>query len=132
MAFKLNSIEAIDETALLFEGELLKLKIDCVPAIFRFNLSITAGGRRLAPLELCPLVFCSLSLGLLLLLALGLLLLAVGILRLPAPKQEEGATGSLPRPPGRSQLLPHVLSCPMIVVWVFFGIFLPQERGAAV
>ena len=88
MAFKLNSIEAIGETALLFEGELLKLKIDCVPAIFRFNLSITAGGRRLAPLELCPLVFSSSSLGLLLLLlALGLLLLlAVGILRLPAPK----------------------------------------------
>ena len=33
---KLNSIEATNETALLFKGELLKTKIDCVPAIFRF------------------------------------------------------------------------------------------------
>ena len=87
LAYKLNIIDAIGETALLFKGELLKLKIDCVPAIFRFNLSITAGGRRLAPLELCPLRSSSLGLLLLLLLALGLLLLlAVAILRLPAPK----------------------------------------------
>ena len=38
--------------------------------------------------------------------------------------------GSLPRPPGRSRLLPRVLFCRMIVVWVLFWCFFAPGEGS--